>query len=80
MKKPLKKIKTDKSAKGILKQDLSHFINAKNFKLARFELKPKSQTVTLRISKELLKALKAKAKKQGVNYQKLMRQAIEQAL
>ncbi len=73
-------MKTDKSAEDILKQDLSSFINSKNFKLSHFELKPKNKTVTLRISKELLKALKAKAKKQGVNYQKLIRQALEQSL
>ena len=44
----------------------------------QFELKPKNQTVTVRISGELLKAVKAKAK--GVHYQKLIRQALERSL
>ena len=80
MKKYLKKIKTDKQAEDLLKKDLSSYIHSKNFKPMRFELKPKNQTVTLRVSKELLKALKIKAKKQGIHYQKLMRQALETVL
>ena len=80
MKKPLKKIKTDKAAQNLLKQDLSSYIHHGNFQPMRFELKPKKQTVTLRISEELLKGLKLKAKKQGIHYQKLMRQALENFL
>jgi len=80
MKKSLKKIKTNKEAENILNQDLSPYINSKNFKPVRFELKPKNQTVTIRMSESLLKALKTKAKKQGIHYQKLMRQALENFL
>ena len=80
MKKHLKKIKTDKSAEKLLKQDLSPYIHSENFKPLRFELKPKNQTVTVRISEDLLRAVKLKAKEQGVHYQKLIRQALEKSL
>ena len=80
MQKSLKKIKTNKEIESLLKQDLSPYIHTSNFKQMRFELKPKNKTITFRISKELLKTLKQKAKKQGVHYQKLMRQALENFL
>ena len=80
MKKNLKKIKTNKSAEKLLDQDLSPYIHSENFKPMQFELKPKNQTVTVRISEELLRAVKTKAKKQGVHYQKLIRQALERSL
>ena len=80
MKKHLKKMKTDKSAIKLLEQVLSPYIHPKNFKPMQFELKPKNQTVTVRISEDLLKAVKLKAKKQGIHYQKLIRQALEESL
>ena len=80
MKRALKKIKTDRQAENLLKQDLSSYIHSENFKPMRFELKTKNKTITLRVSQELLKALKAKAKRKGVRYQKLIRQAIENFL
>ena len=80
MKKNLKKIKTNKEAEKLLSQDLSPYIHSENFKPMQFELKPKNQTVTIRMSGELLKALKNKSKKQGIHYQKLIRQALEKVL
>ena len=78
MKKHLKKIKTDKSAAKLLEQDLSPYIHSENFKPMQFELKPKNQTVTVRISEDLLRAVKLKAKKNKVfiiknSYDKLSR-------
>lgn len=80
MKKKLKKLKTNRAAEKLLSQDLSPYIHSENFKPMRFELKPKNQTVTIRMSEELLKALKRKSKKHGIHYQKLIRQALEEAL
>ena len=80
MKKKLKKIKTNRAAEKLLSQDLSPYIHQENFKPMRFELKPKNETVTIRMSEELLKSLKKKSKKQGIHYQKLIRQAIEKML
>ena len=80
MKRKLKKIKTDKSAEKLLKKDLSDYIHSGNFKKIHFELYPKNQTVTIRMSRPLLKALKNRAKTKGISYQKLMRQKLEEAL
>ena len=80
MKKNLKKIKTDRSAEQFLDKDLSDYIHSGNFKKVHFELYPKNQTVTIRMSEPLIKALKKRAKTKGISYQKLMRQALEQVL
>lgn len=80
MKKNLRKIKTNKSAEKLLNQDLSDYIHSGNFKKVQFELYPKNQTITIRISKPLVKALKNRAKSKGIHYQKLMRQALEKVL
>ena len=80
MKKKLKKLKTNKEAEKLLSKDLSPYIHSENFKHTQFELKPKNQTVTIRMSENLLKALKSKSKKQGIHYQKLIRQALEKSL
>ena len=80
MKKKLKTLKTNRTAEKLLSQDLSPYIHPENFKPMQFELKPKNQTVTIRMSEGLLKALKRKSKKQGIHYQKLIRQALEKAL
>ena len=80
MKKNLKKIKTDRSAEKLLNKDLSDYIHPGIFKKVHFELYPKNHTVTIRMSEALVKALKKRAKTEGINYQKFMRQALEKAL
>jgi predicted DNA binding CopG/RHH family protein len=77
MKKRLPKFKTDEEAIEFMKQDLSDYINLENFTRVTFEFVPKDKSITLRISSELLKSVQNVAKKRGVNYQKLIREAIE---
>jgi len=77
MSKLLKKIKTDKEAQDLLDKDLTDYINPQNFKEVEFEIKPKDKAVTLRMSHQLLDAFKSKANQEGVDYQKLMRRALE---
>ncbi|MCY4512798.1 MAG: CopG family antitoxin [Bdellovibrionales bacterium] len=80
MKKHLKRIKTNKTAEKILSKDLSDYIHSGNFKKTHFEFYPKNQTVTIRMSESLVKALKNRAKTKGIHYQKFIRQALEKAL
>jgi predicted DNA binding CopG/RHH family protein len=80
MKKPLPRMKTDRSAKRLINQDLSEYISADNFTITSFEFAPKDKSITLRVSKTLLNAVQNAAKKRGINYQKLIREAIEQFL
>ncbi|MEX0752298.1 MAG: CopG family antitoxin [Xanthobacteraceae bacterium] len=48
--------------------------------MARFEFAPKTARVNMRLPENLLKAVKAKAAKQGVPYQRFIRQALERAV
>ena len=60
-----------------LNRDLASLMSQGNWQRVRFELQPKNKTVTLRLSEELLKAIKYEAKKSGLEYQKFIRIALE---
>lgn len=58
--------------------DLSELMEEADWQVAKFELtKPKTETITMRVSKELLKAIKSEAKKRGLDYTKYMRILME---
>ena len=57
--------------------DLSGLLERDRWQLVRFEHRPKNKTITLRLSEDLLDAVKAEADKQGVDYQKLIRLTLE---
>jgi len=80
MKKRLPKLKSDRAAKELLKKDLSDFISPDNFTTTSFEFAPKDKSITLRVSSDLLDAVQTVAKRRRTNYQKLIREAIEQFL
>ena len=73
-------MKSDRAAKAFSKKDLFEFISTENFKLVSFEFAPKDKSITLRVSNQLLGAVQSAAKRRGINYQKLIREAIEQFL
>ena len=77
MKKKLPKFKTDKQIKDFIKNDISDYINAENLIPMTFEFEKKDKTITLRLPGRLLDELKTSAKKEGINYQKLIRSLIE---
>lgn len=87
-KKPKKKLtdKTDKLRKILKKsdplaQDLSFLLDdMSQWVNVRFEMRPKDKTITLRMSEDLLLAIKAQAKKQGIDYQKWIRAKLAAAL
>ena len=81
MSRKLPSLKSDKEAEELLdNRDLSDFINAGNLQPFPFEYRPKQKSVNLRISDELLKAVRAAARRHGVPYQRYIRQALELAL
>jgi predicted DNA binding CopG/RHH family protein len=80
MKKRLPKMKSDRAARAVMKRDLSDYLSKENFKPVTFEFEPKDKSITLRVSSALLKAVQNVANKNGTNYQKLIREAIEQYL
>lgn len=80
MSKRLPRMKTDKSVKRIIKKNVAEIISKENFQNASFEFEPKNKSITLRVSNKLLDAVQTSAKQRGINYQKLIREAIEQFL
>ncbi|MGB8683874.1 MAG: BrnA antitoxin family protein [Candidatus Binatus sp.] len=80
MSKKLPAFKSDKEAEKFLDQDLSDYISAENFAPFQFEFKPKQKSVNLRISEELLNAVRAVAHRRGIPYQRYIRQTLEASL
>lgn len=83
MKKKFPVLKTDAEAEAFLEQDLSDYLHKDNFKSAewlRFEFKPKQKSLNLRISEDLLDAVRENAKREGIPYQRYIRQALERAV
>jgi predicted DNA binding CopG/RHH family protein len=46
----------------------------------RFEFKPKTERINMRLSKDLLETVKKRAAKAGVSYQRFIRLALERAI
>jgi hypothetical protein len=61
MSKKLPVFKTDEEAEDFLDQDLSAYISAENFAPFQFEYRPRQKSINLRISEELLTAVRAGA-------------------
>jgi predicted DNA binding CopG/RHH family protein len=80
MSKKLPMFKSDKEAENFLDQDLSDYISAENFAPFQFEYRPKQKSVNLRISEELLNAVRAVAHRRGIPYQRYIRQTLEASL
>lgn len=72
-----KKVLKHKADNDPLDRDLSDLLSQEGWQRVRFELRPKNKTVTIRMSEELLDALKERAEKQGLDYQKFIRIALE---
>jgi len=81
--KKLKKIPvllSDEEAEHFLETaDLSEY-DLSQFKPMHFELQPKSERVNMRLPKPLLDAARARAKQEGIPYQRFIRRALEMAL
>lgn len=72
--------KKNKSEIDPLNRDLSHLFERSDWKKVKFELKPKNKSITLRLSEEMLEAIKARAEHEGLDYQKWIRSSLEEAL
>jgi predicted DNA binding CopG/RHH family protein len=78
-----KKIPTFKSDRGaasfVDRADLSRY-DLSGAQLMRFEIKRKDKSINLRLSEELFDAVRERAARVGVPYQRFIRLALEQAL
>ena len=83
MKKAPKKLPTfrsDAEAEAFVdRADLSQY-DLSGGEFVRFELKPKDKTVNLRLPGQLLDAVRVRAKRAGMPYQRFIRMALEQAV
>ncbi|MBI4384649.1 MAG: CopG family transcriptional regulator [Nitrospinae bacterium] len=80
MKKRAPRLRTDKEAEKFLEKDLSDYINPAHMVPLRFEFQNKNKAVNIRLSDDLLNAIRDKAKKEGIPYQRFIRIALEKAV
>jgi predicted DNA binding CopG/RHH family protein len=80
MKKKIPTFKSDRMAEEfVATADLSKY-DLSNARLVQFELKRKDKSINLRLSDELLTAVRRKARRAGMPYQRFIRLALEQAV
>ena len=80
MAKRVPRLRTDEEAEVLLDQDLSDYIEPEHMVPLRYEVRPKGRSVNLRLSEELLAAVKARADEKGIPYQRFIRMILEHAL
>jgi predicted DNA binding CopG/RHH family protein len=69
MTKRVPRLRSDPEAERFLQRDLSGLDFGK-MKIMQFEFAPKSERVNMRLPKPLLDAVKARAKREGMPYQR----------
>ena len=80
MKKKIPTFKTDREAERFIDTaDLSDY-DLSGARPVRFEFEKKDARVNMRLPRALLDALKERARQRGIPYQRLIREALEQAL
>ena len=79
-KKKIPAFKSDRAAAAFVdKADLSRY-DLSGAKLVRFEIKRKDKSINLRLSEELYDAVRERAARAGLPYQRFIRLTLEQAL
>ena len=80
MKKKIPIFKSDEAAEMfVASSDLSDY-DLSGAQLVRFELKRKDKSVNLRLPEALLDAVRSKAQRAGIPYQRFIRMALERAV
>ncbi|MGH6926540.1 MAG: BrnA antitoxin family protein [Propylenella sp.] len=78
--KSLPRLRSDEEAERFVDTaDLSRY-DLSGFRPAHFEFEKKTAQVNLRMPESMLKALKERAKKRGIPYQRFIRETLERAL
>ncbi|MFY9673732.1 MAG: BrnA antitoxin family protein [Terriglobales bacterium] len=79
-KKKIPSFKSDRAAAAFVdKADLSQY-DLSGAKLVRFEIRRKDKSINLRLSEELYDAVRQRAARAGLPYQRFIRLTLEQAL
>ena len=80
MKKQIPTFKTDEEAEKFVDTANLEKFDFSGARLVTFEIKPKNKTISLRLPEELLNAVQKRAQREGIPYQRLIRQAIERSV
>ncbi len=76
---PLPRFETDEEAEKFINEaDLSQY--DLSGKAVRFEFEEKTKQINMRMSENLIDAIKKAAKSRGMPYQRFIREAVEKAL
>ncbi len=73
------RLRSDEEAEKFLEQDLSD-LDFSQFKPVRFEFEKKEARLSMRLPGSMLRAVKERAKRRGIPYQRFVREALEQSL
>jgi predicted DNA binding CopG/RHH family protein len=73
------RLTSDEEAEAFLDQDLSD-LDFTQFKPVQFERQPKTDRVNMRLPAGLLDAVKARAAREGLPYQRYIRRVLEEAV
>jgi predicted DNA binding CopG/RHH family protein len=79
MRKKVPHLKTDKQAQAFLARGLSK-LDFSQFKTVRFEFEKKDNQINMRVPRQLLEEVKARAKARGIPYTRFIRETLEQAM
>jgi predicted DNA binding CopG/RHH family protein len=80
MKKPIPSFETDEEAERFVDTaDLSEY-DLSAGQIVRFELTPKDKSINPRLPEKLLEAVRSRAARAGIPYQRFIRMALERAL
>jgi predicted DNA binding CopG/RHH family protein len=80
MKKKIPTFKSDKQAENFVATANLADYDLSGAQFVRFELMRKDKSVNLRLPEQLLEAVRSRAKRAGIPYQRYIRMAIERAL
>jgi predicted DNA binding CopG/RHH family protein len=80
MKKKIPTFRSDRAAAAFVDTaDLSRY-DLRGAQMVRFETKPKDKSINLRLPEELYEAVRARADRAGLPYQRFIRLALERAI
>jgi predicted DNA binding CopG/RHH family protein len=77
---PLPRLESDQEAERFVEEADLRDYDLSGFRPTRFEFERKSTQVNLRMPEGLVKALKERARKRGIPYQRLIRETLERSL
>jgi predicted DNA binding CopG/RHH family protein len=80
MKPKLPNLDSDEAAEAFVATSNLTDFDLSDMRMVRFEFEPKTERVNMRLPLPLLEAVKAKAAKAGIPYQRFIRQALENAV